>query len=105
MCSTGQSLAYRTSLLNITATLVTNSFNRMESAVPVSAELFPQHYTDSVWPEEFQLSDHRLLVTQFELKSDRLSLEEMWYRSSATAEERRQCCFSLCGRGLTDANL
>ena len=55
MCSTGQSSAYRTSLLNITATLVTitatlvtNSFNRMESAVPVSAELFPQHYTDSV---------------------------------------------------------
>ena len=48
MCSTGQSSAYRTSLLNITATLVTNSFTRMESAVPVSAELFPQHYTDRV---------------------------------------------------------
>ncbi|XP_031564167.1 uncharacterized calcium-binding protein At1g02270-like [Actinia tenebrosa] len=36
---------------------------------PKSSLLLPEEYNDVEWPEEFQISDHRMIVTEFELEA------------------------------------
>ncbi|KXJ22722.1 uncharacterized calcium-binding protein At1g02270 [Exaiptasia diaphana] len=36
---------------------------------PISSTLIPEKYSDQTWPKEFNISDHRMLITEFEIES------------------------------------